>query len=493
MKLLFLFLVCLSSVPFLSAQNDTTVIQRVAFYNNKTIERIDTFKVQVDLIKQGNELIYLKLQPKTGDAITLEYFKLKESHYLHRKYQAKKLLEEGTLTIGTKPFFVDTVIMFDPETFDEVYTIYEGYRPIKIGNWQETDSLGRSINGSYAKGKKEGNWSCYEAEQPLIEWTYANGILLDSVIPDFLSFFVSGVNNLHRPNACAFKYIPSEIDDFTVFFPSQFIEKKDFQKAVLTAQIIKSNYPTIPVDTLAKFHFNKKGFVSSKFLSSYNENLSAHYYIRNKKNKVIEYKNEDFDRIQLKRPNVDSALSIYKYSYPEKGVVVKKQRARDYLGNLKADSLGTWKTKKYDKKGRLIESNIIRYSLWANNKIDTFDQSTRYEFDEKKHLGIAFHLSDQGLRSTDTIQYTDSWKISASENSHWSGGAALYGNYYTYNNKEQVSHFKRNSFFNYESYAHCPDAGNYELYYEYDKLGLLQSIRYLFSDTEILIQVTYLK
>lgn len=72
----------------------------------------------------------------------------------------KSTLEQGRYLISDDVSSQDTLIMFDPETFEEVISLRDGYSLIKDGDWKEYNSKDRAVEtGWYKNGKRVGNWT----------------------------------------------------------------------------------------------------------------------------------------------------------------------------------------------------------------------------------------------------------------------------------------------------------------------------------------------
>lgn len=173
MKTLTIFICLLVST--LSSAQQATVKFEPFFYDGKTFDWLrDSGKV-LDQLKYDSRYVMLKIATLDGFS---EFFQINDSIFYNRLYVQDSIVARGELLVVRNSTIPDTVVTFDPETYEENVSIIYACDLIKTNEWSETDSLGNVWFGNYKHGLKEDFWHSYNKNHNGISHRYENGKMI---------------------------------------------------------------------------------------------------------------------------------------------------------------------------------------------------------------------------------------------------------------------------------------------------------------------------
>jgi len=147
-------LLLIFSVQKISAQKMIYITEPI-LNNNKTVDELRLEDHQIDEIRYEGQLIYTRLQFEQD---TLDYFKVNDTIYYHRKFSNNITFSEGPYKVNGQPSYIDTVYTFHPETFESQIMIVSCNNIEKCGRWQEIDLNGIFWYGNYLGNERTGRW-----------------------------------------------------------------------------------------------------------------------------------------------------------------------------------------------------------------------------------------------------------------------------------------------------------------------------------------------
>ncbi len=161
-RLLFI-MVQLLLTTVLNGQN-TSYGERKIFFGVKEDEDLSDQKIY-EKVAVGDQIIaFRKLNPPSF-TIAEEYIQYQKDTFLYRAYAdtAHHVLAEGLVIFTHEDVLNDTVVIFDPETYEEVFTVTRYRHPWRSGFWRiETSDVFES--GHYKNNVKTGEWFVREKQ-----------------------------------------------------------------------------------------------------------------------------------------------------------------------------------------------------------------------------------------------------------------------------------------------------------------------------------------
>lgn len=160
LRLLFCLLVFLiAGIPSISGQHYIDSLRYVSGsidFPNAASQRIDALEWQGKTV----ELSYAD----TNGRLLFKCNRLNDSLFYYREYHAGRpdiLRRQGVIGAGG-PIRTDTVLTFDPETYEEVtqYVYWQGFTPRQT--WWEYEGP-YAWSGTYTNGKRTGRWVVWQA------------------------------------------------------------------------------------------------------------------------------------------------------------------------------------------------------------------------------------------------------------------------------------------------------------------------------------------
>ncbi len=124
----------------------------ISFFPNEAEDAIET-------IEYNDKTLVVRTHFKNSEKIKEEYIAVTQDTFLYRTYDSltNKILREGLVSTNSDSTKIDSIPIFDPETYEEGTMFIYGILPVKQGKWHEADQdVWKS--GSYINGKKEGTW-----------------------------------------------------------------------------------------------------------------------------------------------------------------------------------------------------------------------------------------------------------------------------------------------------------------------------------------------
>lgn len=117
-------------------------------------------------------------------AVREEFVRLDNRNWLYNTYDSAGAWRRrtGRMTIDTLHPQIDSILTFDPETYDEATRVDTTWRLLAEGIWEETDTAGFFWSGPYAAGKRQGRWNRWRSLTRDIQdrrsVDYENGVAL---------------------------------------------------------------------------------------------------------------------------------------------------------------------------------------------------------------------------------------------------------------------------------------------------------------------------
>ena len=151
------------------------------FENQKGISALKATTNVVDEIRSKGRIVFMKLQ--TGDRFK-EFYRISDTLLYSRELDHINAVDEGHYKLKVeKNHSIDTVITFDPETYEESISIYSYHDIQKTGDWVEYDSLGLEYRGVYYNNEKDGAWAISEKGRRVKTVYYENGKIIEIYNP----------------------------------------------------------------------------------------------------------------------------------------------------------------------------------------------------------------------------------------------------------------------------------------------------------------------
>ena len=136
-----------------------TITPQLHFHGNQTLPQLRNAGVVSKEISYERQLLHLAI---TVSDTTHEYYFANDTTWLYRAYINNHLRLSGNLYPVVKESAPhDTIITFDPETYEEQVSVLIKYTFERTGEWQETAANGTTIFGNYESGKKNGLWGTH--------------------------------------------------------------------------------------------------------------------------------------------------------------------------------------------------------------------------------------------------------------------------------------------------------------------------------------------
>ena len=114
----------------------------------------------------------------TNSQVAEEYLRVSDTAWLYQQYDSldpTRMLTRGLYTADPEYEVLDTLIRFDPETYEEdIHLRYSRYS-FKTGPWLEWDRNGYIWTGAYEDGNREGLWQKRDA----YDFTELRGVVYD--------------------------------------------------------------------------------------------------------------------------------------------------------------------------------------------------------------------------------------------------------------------------------------------------------------------------
>jgi len=125
------------------------------FPNYNPVEKLDTTQKIIDVIRFNGQLVHMKLEFEED---TTEYFKVTDSLFFFRQISNKNPHNEGYYKFSNQINWNDTILIFDPETYEEKMIINSYFETQQYGEWKETSNDSVFWTGRYNEGLKVGRW-----------------------------------------------------------------------------------------------------------------------------------------------------------------------------------------------------------------------------------------------------------------------------------------------------------------------------------------------
>jgi hypothetical protein len=146
------------------------------FYNDKSFYTLQREEKILDFLEYEHRRILVKVKTENG---IMEFLNVNDSVYYNRHFVQDSIIAQGAFLIHkNKPIFTDTLITFDPETYEEDMQVIHVCKLIKTGNWSEIDSVGNEWYGAYNNGIREGFWNSFTKWHYGVYFNYENGQLV---------------------------------------------------------------------------------------------------------------------------------------------------------------------------------------------------------------------------------------------------------------------------------------------------------------------------
>lgn len=155
----------------LNGQN-TRFLERNSFFGLKDDEHLSNQKTYEKIAVDTQIIAFRRFHPHTF-AIAEEYIRYQKDTFLYRAYAdtAHHVIAEGLVIYSNDYTITDTVVSFDPETYEEVFTITRYRNPLRSGFWRlETPDVYES--GHYQNNVKTGEWFVREKQGFLGKYVY---------------------------------------------------------------------------------------------------------------------------------------------------------------------------------------------------------------------------------------------------------------------------------------------------------------------------------
>ena len=194
------FLFCICSLRLLSAQ-DVIIRDTVPFsFWGSTFWKYSNAVEQIT-DPQSNALISVrKYYP--NNLVSEEYLRVNDTTWLYQQYDSlepSRLLCRGLYEADPEYQAMDTIVTFDPETYEESYRLRYSRFAFKTGPWTEQDRNGYVWTGVYEDDLREGLWQKRDAYDftELRGYVYEGGELVkDSILNWALSSDTSIITGL---------------------------------------------------------------------------------------------------------------------------------------------------------------------------------------------------------------------------------------------------------------------------------------------------------
>ena len=150
----------------------TRFLERNAFFGLKDDELLSDQKTYEKITVDSHIITFRRFHPHTF-AIAEEYIRYQKDTFLYRAYAdtAHHVIAEGLVIYSNDYTITDTVVSFDPETYEEVFTITRYRNPLRSGFWRlETPDVYES--GHYQNNVKTGEWFVREKQGFLGKYVY---------------------------------------------------------------------------------------------------------------------------------------------------------------------------------------------------------------------------------------------------------------------------------------------------------------------------------
>lgn len=119
----------------------------------------------------SNALLAVRRHFATG-SVSEEYVRVQDTAWLFLAYDSLdpgRIVGRGLYLAERDYWLTDTLISFDPESYEEQIFLRFAPASLKTGPWLEEDSLGYVWQGEYAFGERAGLWERYNRRDPLYD------------------------------------------------------------------------------------------------------------------------------------------------------------------------------------------------------------------------------------------------------------------------------------------------------------------------------------
>ena len=281
---------------------------------------------------------------------------------------------------------------------------------------------------------------------------------------------------------CTYNSIDNK-DLFQEFFSPDSIRVHGIQEAII--------YTTEKYDNIAnnylqtKFTFNKQGFVVyRKWYNRGGKPHSLYKYNRNENNQITKITFSYLDSNEVISDFMPPEITDYYYGANNQLIKIKE---RDYLGNIKDDSISHYTLFEYDKNDKI--SRVLRHNYWEGSK----DSKHSY-FDERISFLTDFYsksetYNDNKLWLKTETKYNEFGRKIFEEDFNVMLNSLAFTSNYLYDDNHKLILYKVQS--GNGAGTECEDGGNFQETYSYNALGLLEKILHQYDNVNCVMKIEY--
>ncbi len=116
----------------------------------------------------SNRLLAVRRRFANGNVLD-EYLRVEDGNWLYLAYDSldpARLRARGMYSAQADSWLIDTLVTFDPESYEEAYYLRIAPASVPVGFWMEEDSLGFVWTGEYEDGERAGLWERSNRRDP---------------------------------------------------------------------------------------------------------------------------------------------------------------------------------------------------------------------------------------------------------------------------------------------------------------------------------------
>jgi hypothetical protein len=187
MKTFFILLPSILWICSLNAQTGT-IRYEIDYFTWNNLD--DKNVIFLNQLNNGHQIIRQVFKHKPTK-IEWEIIEISDSQYLYLSYNDSSMIqvESGILEV-TDNCIEDTIIYFEPITFEEQVIYNRRKQLVKQGFWEEKDSSWK-YRGYYKNGLRDGKWTIYgltnNNDLDIQNWIFDNGKLLSKTLLNIIT------------------------------------------------------------------------------------------------------------------------------------------------------------------------------------------------------------------------------------------------------------------------------------------------------------------